>query len=477
MPWDTAHVFYVWYDALVNYLTAIGYGEDQAALRRRGGRPCTTSSARTSSGSTACGGRPCAWRPASTRRPTCSCTAGCSCRARRCRSRRPTRSRRRDLTDDFGVDAVRYLLLRDTPFGADGDFSYEGITARYNADLANNLGNLLARVATVVGLEVRRAWAPPPIPTAGSRAVSRRRSSTTPRAAWDGGATPPRPRGDVAAHPRDQRRARGDRAVEGGARAGRRRRPRQRARGAAHRGAAGVAGHARHQRRDLAPARARRASRASAGCPPDAAWGGYPGGLPVEKGPRCSPDEASDAGDAPTGARRRSLDRFALPPPGPLPARGRRAVVDAVVEAAAAGVGGVVCVGTDADDVASGRGAGRRSVRDLAGPTSGRRPAPAIRGVGDGGPSSPRGLARRRGGRARPRRRRSPTTPGVVVAVGECGLDYHYEHSPRADAARRVRRPGRAGAAARPDPRRAYARGVGRHPRRVARRRGRPSAW
>jgi methionyl-tRNA synthetase len=57
----------------------------------------------------------------------------------------------RDLTDDFGVDAVRYFLLRDTPFGTDGDFSYEGITARYNADLANNLGNLLARVATVVG--------------------------------------------------------------------------------------------------------------------------------------------------------------------------------------------------------------------------------------------------------------------------------------------------------------------------------------
>jgi methionyl-tRNA synthetase len=56
----------------------------------------------------------------------------------------------RQMTDDFGVDALRYYLLRDTPFGLDGDFSYEGITARYNADLANNLGNLLARVTTVV---------------------------------------------------------------------------------------------------------------------------------------------------------------------------------------------------------------------------------------------------------------------------------------------------------------------------------------
>ena len=51
---------------------------------------------------------------------------------------------------DFGVDGFRYHFLRDQPFGPDGDFSYEGMVARYNADLANNLGNLLARVATVV---------------------------------------------------------------------------------------------------------------------------------------------------------------------------------------------------------------------------------------------------------------------------------------------------------------------------------------
>ena len=56
-----------------------------------------------------------------------------------------------ELTADYGVDPVRYHLLRDTPLGTDGDFSAEGITARYNADLANNLGNLLSRVATVVG--------------------------------------------------------------------------------------------------------------------------------------------------------------------------------------------------------------------------------------------------------------------------------------------------------------------------------------
>ena len=55
-----------------------------------------------------------------------------------------------DLVEDFGVDGFRYHFLRDQPFGPDGDFSYEGMVNRFNADLANNLGNLLSRVATVV---------------------------------------------------------------------------------------------------------------------------------------------------------------------------------------------------------------------------------------------------------------------------------------------------------------------------------------
>jgi methionyl-tRNA synthetase len=56
-----------------------------------------------------------------------------------------------DLVADFGVDGFRYHFLADCPVGPDSDFSYEAMVARYNADLANNLGNLLSRVATVVG--------------------------------------------------------------------------------------------------------------------------------------------------------------------------------------------------------------------------------------------------------------------------------------------------------------------------------------
>jgi len=55
-----------------------------------------------------------------------------------------------DLVDTVGVDGFRYYVLADTTYGSDGDFSYDGLVARYNADLANNLGNLMARVATVV---------------------------------------------------------------------------------------------------------------------------------------------------------------------------------------------------------------------------------------------------------------------------------------------------------------------------------------
>jgi methionyl-tRNA synthetase len=54
------------------------------------------------------------------------------------------------LAAKVGVDAVRYFLLRQTPFGADGQFSYQALVERTNMDLANDLGNLFHRTLTMI---------------------------------------------------------------------------------------------------------------------------------------------------------------------------------------------------------------------------------------------------------------------------------------------------------------------------------------
>ncbi len=149
VPWDDRHVFYVWYDALINYVTAIGYGEDPdrfaswwPAVHHLIGKEIIRFH--------------CVWWPA-----MCM-AAGIDPPAHlfvhgwllvggeKMSKTSANQIAPADLVGDFGVDALRYHLLRDVALGPDGDFSYERIVARYNADLANNLGNLASRVTTVV---------------------------------------------------------------------------------------------------------------------------------------------------------------------------------------------------------------------------------------------------------------------------------------------------------------------------------------
>ena len=185
VPWDEEHVFYVWYDALINYVTAIGYGQDQDKfdqwwpnVHHLIGKEIIRFH--------------CVWWPA-----MCM-AAGIDPPAHvqvhgwlllggdKMSNSSVNRITPAELVDEYGVDPLRYHLLRDVPLGSDGEFSAEGITARYNSDLANNLGNLLSRVATVVGSKCDGVG---PAPAADSRLAGVAADVLVEvTAAWDAGA-------------------------------------------------------------------------------------------------------------------------------------------------------------------------------------------------------------------------------------------------------------------------------------------------
>ena len=149
-----------------------------------GGRSTSTSSARTSSASTPSTGRRCCMAAGLEPPRQVAAHGWLLLSGEKISKTKLNQISPGEVVDEYGVDPVRYHLLRETPFGLDGDFSGEGLVARYNSDLANNLGNLLSRVATVVRQQVRRDRARAPGRAARWRAAADATYKDV-AAAWD----------------------------------------------------------------------------------------------------------------------------------------------------------------------------------------------------------------------------------------------------------------------------------------------------
>lgn len=144
IPWDNTHVTYVWFDALLNYATAVGYGADAAEFAHRW--PATHIV-----GKDILRFHAVIW-------PAMLMAAGLEVPdnvfahgwllvgGEKMSKSKLTGIAPNEITDTFGADAFRYYFMSAISFGQDGSFSWEDLAARYQAELANGFGNLASRV-------------------------------------------------------------------------------------------------------------------------------------------------------------------------------------------------------------------------------------------------------------------------------------------------------------------------------------------
>ncbi len=150
VPGDEAHVMYVWLDALVNYITACGY-PDENAERFQKYWPANVQLV----GKEIIRFHAVYW-------PAFLMAAGLPLPKKvfshgwwTVEGEKMSKSLGnfidvRPLVDEFGLDAVRFFLLREVPFGGDGDFSRKSLIMRLNVELANDLGNLAQRTLSFI---------------------------------------------------------------------------------------------------------------------------------------------------------------------------------------------------------------------------------------------------------------------------------------------------------------------------------------
>jgi methionyl-tRNA synthetase len=149
VPWDPKHVIYVWIDALQNYLTAAGWDADMERFERVWpadyhfvGKDIVRFHAVIWPAILMAAGLPV---PRTVQAHGWLLVGG-----EKMSKTKLTGIAPEDLVRPFGSDAFRYFFQREVAFGQDGNFSWEAMVERYNADLANGLGNLASRVTAMV---------------------------------------------------------------------------------------------------------------------------------------------------------------------------------------------------------------------------------------------------------------------------------------------------------------------------------------
>jgi len=148
LPFDDRFVTYVWFDALINYLTGIGFPDGEKFAEFWAGSEHIIAKD--------------ILKPHAIYWPTMLKSMGLAPYRRlhvhgywNVNETKMSKSignvvRPADLVDEFGVDPVRYFILREMSFGLDASFSTEALLDRQNSDLANDLGNLFSRSLTMI---------------------------------------------------------------------------------------------------------------------------------------------------------------------------------------------------------------------------------------------------------------------------------------------------------------------------------------
>jgi methionyl-tRNA synthetase len=150
VPGDEKHVIYVWLDALANYITALGYGsEDDEKFKKFW--PADMHLIGKEISRFHCVYWPAFLMAAGIPTPRSVKANGWLLFDQGKMSKsRGNIVRAETVEEILGVDALRYFLLREIPFGQDGNFSFDALVQRYNGDLANGYGNLVSRVVNMV---------------------------------------------------------------------------------------------------------------------------------------------------------------------------------------------------------------------------------------------------------------------------------------------------------------------------------------